>query len=185
MKGKKIWFLVVGFVLSFSIVSANTTPDGWIDDFQVAVEKAQSENKNILINFTGSDWCKWCKNLWSEVFSKEKFKEYAEENLVLLYLDFPRYNKISSKLEKQNDFLFNTFPVRGYPTVFLLEPNLNLLLITGYKSGGPSNYVKHLEEDRIEKTLTKKNGKTPQQQLEEFRLDVVGKVNAFFKMELK
>jgi thiol-disulfide isomerase/thioredoxin len=35
----------------------------WETDISVAMEKAKKEGKDILINFTGSDWCGWCKKL--------------------------------------------------------------------------------------------------------------------------
>ena len=64
--------------------------DGW----EVNLEKAQAisvkTGKPILANFTGTDWCGWCIRLKKEVFVKDEFIKWANENFVLLELDFPK-----------------------------------------------------------------------------------------------
>ncbi|MBK1790072.1 hypothetical protein [Persicirhabdus sediminis] len=43
----------------FSIVTATATlasTDGWLTDLEAAKKVATAENKDIFINFTGSDW---------------------------------------------------------------------------------------------------------------------------------
>ncbi|MCZ6701991.1 MAG: thioredoxin family protein [Ignavibacteria bacterium] len=64
------------------------------------METTKEENKAVLVNFTGSDWCKWCFKLSGEVFSQDEFKEYAYENLILVKVDFPHStpNQIKQKL---------------------------------------------------------------------------------------
>ena len=87
-------------ISSILIISLGFTPieetDGWITDYEDAFILAKRENKHVLINFTGSDWCGWCKRLDREVFSQPVFKEYAKENLVLLKLE-ERLNPLKSK----------------------------------------------------------------------------------------
>ena len=70
----------------------------WLTDYALAREQAAAGNKTILMNFTGSDWCGWCIRLRGEVFELPEFLEYAEKNLVLLELDFPRGKSLSPEL---------------------------------------------------------------------------------------
>jgi thiol-disulfide isomerase/thioredoxin len=63
--------------------------EGWLDDLEKAKTQAKAENKKILLDFTGSDWCGWCKKLDKEVFSQQAWKEYAAKHLVLVEVDFP------------------------------------------------------------------------------------------------
>jgi protein disulfide-isomerase len=35
----------------------------WTEDFDKAAARAREENKYVLVDFTGSDWCGWCKKL--------------------------------------------------------------------------------------------------------------------------
>ena len=79
--------------------------EGWMTNWEEAKAKAKAENKPILINLTGSDWCGWCIKLDKEVFSKKEFKDYAKENLVLVELDFPQGKRQSKKLQEQNEKL--------------------------------------------------------------------------------
>lgn len=39
------------------------TQDIWTTYSQKALDKAKKENKYILMDFTGSDWCGWCIKL--------------------------------------------------------------------------------------------------------------------------
>ncbi len=117
----------------------------WETDYQEAVKKAQKENKQLLLNFTGSDWCGWCKKLDREVFSQESFVDYAGENLVCVKLDFPRYKELPAAQQEQNVNLLKKYGVRGFPTIYLLDNQEKALLKTGYRPGGAEDYISHLE----------------------------------------
>ena len=119
--------------------------DGWLTDFEAAKAQAKEENKPILVDFTGSDWCGWCIKLNKEVFSKSSFKDYAKENLVRLELDYPRKKELSKELKKQNAELRKKYEVRGYPTILLIDAKGKVLAKTGYQKGGPDAYVTHLK----------------------------------------
>lgn len=122
---KKISILVfVVFFLSLRAI-AQTVPaqkEGhlvWYTDIAKANEVSQATQKPIFAFFTGSDWCGWCKKLEREVFSKPAFIQWAEKNVVLLELDFPRHKTLSPELMQQNQELQQAFQVRGYPTIWL------------------------------------------------------------------
>lgn len=120
---------------------------GWETDFEKAKAKAKAENKHILMDFSGSDWCGWCIKLDREVFSQEGFKTYADKNLVLFLADFPSdTSKQPDKVKKQNQKLSEQFGVRGFPTVYVLSPEGKTVAKTGYKAGGPTVYVEHLKK---------------------------------------
>jgi|GEM_PF-811281 thioredoxin-related protein len=119
--------------------------DLWTDDFEEAKAQAKAENKFLLLDFTGSDWCGWCKRLDAEVFEKSDFKNYAKDNLVLVKLDFPRGFSLKKKTAEQNDKLAKEFGITGYPSIILLDPDGKKLTKTGYQDGGAEAYVQHLE----------------------------------------
>ncbi|MCX7819775.1 MAG: thioredoxin family protein [Kiritimatiellae bacterium] len=136
------WAVVVCAALAVAAQGAT----GWEDDFEKAIERAQKENKYVLVDFSGSDWCGWCIKLDEEVFSKKAFKDYANENLVLVLLDFPRRKELPKKTREQNEALLKKFGVRGFPTVLILNPKGEEVARTGYKPGGAEAYVEHLKE---------------------------------------
>ena len=120
---------------------------GWITDYEEAKAMAKAENKHMLIDFSGSDWCGWCIKLDREVFSQTAFKESADENLILMLADFPRDKSgQSGALQKQNDKLLEQYGVRGFPTVFILDPDGNTIDKTGYQEGGPEAYVDYIRK---------------------------------------
>jgi protein disulfide-isomerase len=116
----------------------------WNTDLQVAHELSQKTGKPIFAFFTGSDWCGWCMKLQRDVFAKEAFKTWADKNVVLLELDFPRRKVLPDALKQQNAQLQNAFQVMGYPTVWLFTMvkdtasnnyNINAFGSLGYPTG--------------------------------------------------
>ena len=107
--------------------------------------------KPIVANFTGSDWCGWCKKLKKEVFDKTEFKNWANENVVLLEVDFPRRVPQTEELKKQNRELQQMFKVGGYPTIHVFNVvvkdgklQLDPLKQSGYVAGGPIPFIESL-----------------------------------------
>ena len=87
---KKLLITLLGILtMSSSILAA----EGWITDYTQGVEEAKKSNKNMMVLFTGSDWCIWCKRLHSEILVKDEFTNFAKDNLILVELDFPAKNK--------------------------------------------------------------------------------------------
>jgi protein disulfide-isomerase len=119
---------------------------GWSDDYEKALAQAKKENKKVLLDFTGSDWCGWCIKLNKEVFSKPEFKKYAEKNLVLVEVDFPQAKRLPKKTVEQNEKLQKEHRIEGYPTIVVLDPEGKKLGQLGYVEGGPAAFIAKLEE---------------------------------------
>lgn len=117
----------------------------WETDLDVAKNRAKEEKKEILVDFTGSDWCGWCIRLKKEVFDQPEFQEYAKKHLIMVELDFPRNKKLPAKEKEQNEKLSQEFKVRGFPTVLLLNSKGKEIGRTGYREGGPASYVEYLK----------------------------------------
>ncbi|MCC5835458.1 MAG: thioredoxin family protein [Opitutales bacterium] len=142
--------------LSFAVLAQADTypPKGWETDVFKAIEKAKEEDKRVLLKFTGSDWCGFCVALEERIFSKEAFKDYAEEELVLVFVDAPRGIELSEWQQTHNEALRIGFNVEGFPRVILLTPELHLSLVTGYQDVSPEDYVEHLKNDNLDDDLT-------------------------------
>ena len=138
-------FLSIITVACF-VSPAFAAKDGWLEDFEKAKIQAKAENKNILLDFTGSDWCGWCKRLDAEVFSQTEFKEYASKHFVLVEVDFPQGFELAAATKKQNEALAKKFQIRGYPTIILTSPSGEKKGELGYTPGGPKAFIKALEK---------------------------------------
>lgn len=118
----------------------------WQTDLPKAQAQAAKENKHVLIDFTGSDWCGWCIKLHKEVFSQPAFLEYAKDNLVLVEVDFPQRKKLSAEQKQANDALARKFNVQGYPTIIVLNSAGKKVGELGYQPGGPKAFIAALEK---------------------------------------
>ncbi|HEX4640877.1 MAG TPA: thioredoxin family protein [Chthoniobacterales bacterium] len=121
---------------------------GWLTSYEDAQKEALAKKKLLLMDFTGSDWCGWCIMLDKEVFSKPEFKEYANKNLVLLELDFPRQKKMPPEVTAQNEKLLMKYGIQGFPTVVVFDSSGKPLGALGYTAGGPQAFIAELEKLR-------------------------------------
>ena len=110
-----------------------------------AIVQAQRSNKYILVDFTGSDWCVWCKKLKKEVFPTDRFDKYAKNNLVFLEFDFPQNIPQTDKTKAYNQKMSKLYGITGFPTILILDKNGRLVGRTGYQEGGAKEYISHLE----------------------------------------
>ena len=134
--------LLAMLVLPAGVASA---APGWTEDMKAALAQAQKEGKDILVDFTGSDWCGWCIKLDKEVFSQEPFVTEAPKGFVLVKLDSPRKRKLPDAARKQNSIWKRKLNIQGFPTIYLLDSRGRPYAKTGYRPGGPEKYVAHLK----------------------------------------
>ena len=142
---RRLFFLVCSiFLLAMAqpVFSAEAT---WLESIDQAKEIAQQENKTIFINFSGSDWCHWCIKLDKDILSKQEFIDYADENLVLVKVDFPKRTRQSQEQQDHNEALARKYNVRGFPTVILLNAKGKQIGTTGYRQGTVADYIDHLQ----------------------------------------
>lgn len=135
-------FLVLG---SLTINAQELT---WQTDMNKAVEISKKTKKPLLLFFTGSDWCGWCIRLQKEVLKTAEFANWAQENAVLVELDFPRRTPQQPEIQQQNSALQQMFQVQGYPTIWFAKPgikdgkiSLDRMGSTGYVAGGPAKWL--------------------------------------------
>jgi thioredoxin-related protein len=123
--------------------------EGWTSDFAAAKKQAAESKKDLLIDFTGSDWCSWCIKLNDEVFKLEPFKAGVKDTFVLVEIDSPKdKTKLSEETQKQNTELGKKYAVQGYPTILLCDADGRPYAKAGYQPGGPEKYVAELNELR-------------------------------------
>ncbi len=143
----KITSILTAAILILSLPLASTLQAAeWTSNYDAALKQAKLENKRVLIDFTGSDWCYWCKKMEADVLSKDEFKKYADEQLILVILDFPQNKAQSSELKNQNKKLSKAFDVDGFPTFVVLSPDgKEADRRSGYVRGGPQGFIQFLK----------------------------------------
>lgn len=115
----------------------------WMTDFPAAVASGAQTGKPLLLDFTGSDWCGWCKALHEEVFDTPGFAAWAQKNVILVEVDFPEKTPLEATVKQQNEALAKRFKVGSYPTIMLLDPTgTKVLGKMGYQKGGSRSWTK-------------------------------------------
>ena len=139
-------FAVASIFISGAFASAESDR---LTDYKQAQQEAKAGNKFLLLNFTGSDWCGWCKKFDKEVLLQPEFKDYARDNLVVVELDFPRGKPQTPELRKQNQELAQQYEIVGFPTIVVLSADgQKLWRYDGYFPDGPAAFIAQLQKLR-------------------------------------
>jgi protein disulfide-isomerase len=134
--------------------SAAAHPDegrpAWTQELDAATALARESGRDLLLNFTGSDWCSWCKRLKREVLIQEAFLTAASRDYVLVTVDLPRSPEAVAAVPDLpgNRALAKRYGVQSFPTVVLVTADGEEYGRTGYREGGAGPYLEHLAELR-------------------------------------
>ena len=176
MRRNALLVLLVIILLSVSndLIAADAglkgaTPGKWTMDFDTAKKLANKKKLPILLNFSGSDWCGWCKLMEKNVFSKQDWKDYAKNNILMVLIDFPKDRTIVPKeyVERNNE-LKAKYNVDGFPTFVVLDDNAETALgrLRAGREKNPASFIEELtklfryrtaEVARYSKTLKPKD----------------------------
>ena len=138
--------IMVGLVACCAAAWLHAADLNWLTDLSKAQAQAKDDNKLVLMDFTGSDWCGWCKKLDQETFSKQAFADYAKKNLVLVQLDYPQNKPQSDELKAANAALAKKYNIEGYPTLIAIKPDGTVVWTqVGYLEGGPQALIDQLD----------------------------------------
>ena len=117
----------------------------WQTNFENAKTQAVRENKNILLVFSGSDWCAPCMKLDKVVWKSSEFQEESEKSWIIYKADFPKKkaNQLPIELAAENKKIADKYNKDGsFPLVVLLDKNAKVIGITGFKNVSASDYIK-------------------------------------------
>lgn len=134
-------FIVFFFILTLSNVAV---AQNWKLNIDEAKALAAKEDKNIILVFSGSDWCAPCIKLDKNIWQSAEFKAEAERNWILVRADFPkkRQNTLSEEQKAYNGDLAEKYNPQGYfPLVVVMDKNGSVLGKTGFKNVSPMEYI--------------------------------------------
>ncbi len=115
--------LFVAPALADEPAAAVVQPGVFTQDHAAALALAAGRGLPVMLDFTGSDWCGWCKLMHRQVFSQEEWKAWAATNLVLVTIDFPSDESLVPEAYRDRNLkLQEQYGVQGYPTYVLLTP---------------------------------------------------------------
>lgn len=118
----------------------------WETHYDAALQQAAQQDKLVLADFTGSDWCYYCIRMRKDVFDKPSFAAWAGAHFVLLEVDMPENPDFDPALRKQNTRLCQKYGVDSYPTILVMDA-------AGEPLGGFFGYIS--DADDVQKELAK------------------------------
>lgn len=133
-------------LLIFSIKLSALESIHWRNDIEKSQSTAKTENKPIILFFTGSDWCPACMSFEKNILSQETFIKSVQDKFVFVLLDFPRYQQVPPAISAHNSALLQKYAVRGFPTIVIVDSEMNEIAKTGYLQIPPEDYANHLFE---------------------------------------
>jgi thioredoxin-related protein len=152
----KKWILLVVFALATAgAFSQSEKPKIYnpqadaASDIRIAVEKANSQKKHVLIQ-VGGNWCPWCIKLHGFFESDTRIDSLIKSDYIFILVNHSKENKnlpVLASLE---------FPQRfGFPVLLVLDGSGKLLHIqdTGLLEDGKGGYA----EDKVVGFLSKWN----------------------------
>ncbi|MFC1223090.1 Thioredoxin-like [Pedobacter suwonensis] len=137
-------------LLFVALLGLFTIPALWMENFSEAQQQAKATHKQILINFSGSDWCGPCIRLRKEILESERFEQYADQNLILVRADFPRQkkNQLTKEQVKLNEALAEVYNKDGkFPYTLLVDEDGKVLKTwDGFPNESPEAFVSELDK---------------------------------------
>jgi len=137
------------FIATVLMIVNTISAQQWETDFKTAKQKATEENRNILLVFSGSDWCAPCMKLDKTIWKSKDFIDDSKQHFVLLRADFPKRkaNSLSKEQQDKNDQLAELYNKQGlFPLVAILDKNGKVLGTIGYKNISPKEYIAMLHK---------------------------------------
>jgi len=123
----------------------------WLTSIEEGLAKAKKENKLVMVEFTGSDWCPPCMMMDKEVFSKEEFLVEAQKHYVLVKMDAP---KKDPELRKATQELMKKLKVSAYPTILLYNAEgEEFTRFPGTQNRTVESFIKHLLLEKRRKDM--------------------------------
>lgn len=117
----------------FAVAAPAMAETEWMTDLPAAQQRAAAENKLVLVDFTGSDWCGWCVRLHKDVFETEGFETYVADKFVMMEVDVPQNPNFDKELRARNEELCSRYGIDGFPTLMVMTPEG---VVTGGFVGG-------------------------------------------------
>jgi thioredoxin-related protein len=148
-------------LLTASLVLADPPPvkTKWLINYEQALIQSKKTRKPVLAYFSGSDWDPWTQKIDKDVLETESFRHWAEENVIMLRVDFPHVKPPTALLKAQGEKLRVKFSIFRTPTFTFVDPSGLPFARAGYddlrlrddeRTGDPKAAIKFL--DNIIKT---------------------------------
>jgi thioredoxin-related protein len=136
---------VIFLILYLFAFNRNAPAQQLISDPKLAFSAATRTGKDILLVFSGSDWCMPCIRFEKKILSDSSFQKFAGERLVILVADFPQRKRVPDSIRIQYEALAEEFDPSGqFPQIVLLDSGRKRLGNLSYTDQSPGDFIRGL-----------------------------------------
>jgi thioredoxin-related protein len=135
--------------LFFISVICNCAAQNWQNNLNKAIQEASQQNKKVLLFFSVPEYCDSCFKLEKNIFKSEAFLKFADQNYVLVKIDFSNKSNVeSNELMAENLLIVEKYNKDGFfPLVVLLNKDSKVVGKAGvYKNETPEQYLLMLQK---------------------------------------
>lgn len=117
------------------------------ENWKASAEKAKAEHKNLVIYFSGSDWCSSCHAFSKRILADPLMQSTLEQKVVFYTADFPTKTKQDAALVSDNESLAAKYNANGvFPKLVVVSPNGKLLKeMYNNKASDVAFYISQIE----------------------------------------
>ncbi len=110
----------------------------WMTDLEAAGKKARKEGKMLLVEFTGSDWCKACIVQKKNVLDKPEFVDWVNRNYVPVEVNIPNDSSLvgGDAQLANNKKVCEDYGIGTFPSLMIMSPEL--VILGGYQGAMPT-----------------------------------------------
>lgn len=127
---------------------AQSTQLPWASSYEQAIEQARMTHQSIVLLFTGSDWCHWCKILEQDFISNSHFAQALRGEFLFVRVELPRSHSLPPQVIENNRLLRKRYDVSGLPTLVVLDAQGSILGRSGYLKMSPHQFAAQLQAMR-------------------------------------
>ena len=144
------YLILFSFSLFISVSSFAQSDDlKWFTNLEEAQTFSKENNTQILMVFSGSDWCKPCIQFKKDILESQEFISEMKNKVVVLYLDFParKKNKLSKEQTAHNEALAEKYNQSGlFPNIFLLDLENKIVANPKFAGHSPSTFIQEFSK---------------------------------------
>lgn len=146
---KKGWFLIVFSLLSLMGYAQNDELQ-WFTNMDSAKTSIEDQERNILMVFSGSDWCRSCMQFKKDILEDQRFQEWGKDQVVILYLDFParKKNRLNPEATAHNEALAERYNKSGvFPNIVLINGQEEIVSNLKFNNQSVDEFINAIPKD--------------------------------------
>ncbi len=118
----------------------------WRYDLPKALLEAKRTNRNVVLLFSGSDWCLPCKRFEAQVLSTHQIVKCFKRNVIAVLIDIRQVGHETIEQQTMKVRLMEHYNIQGFPTLVVLDSSGSKIAErAGYDGGPPKATVEFIE----------------------------------------